>query len=146
MPSPASVASRASPSPGGRVIGQRIVGPQRTQPVGPFHQHDGIQRILPVQFGQRIGPIQPPQIVVKDRTNFRVVDLHQGEGRAGHLHRRIVRRRAQERPGQRGLAGAQRTFQQDAVARRAPASQARGQRFGRGKIGQGNDRTAASGI
>ena len=118
---------------------QSALRPQRTQAIRPFHQHDSVQCVLPIQFGQRIGPIQAPQIVVEHRTDFRVVNLHQRKRRAGHLHCRIVRRRAQKRPGKGGLPGAQRPLQQDAIARMRNGGQSPGQRFGRGEVGQRND-------
>ena len=78
------------------------------------------------------GPVQPPQVEVMHRTDARVVALHQREGRARHLQRRVAARRAQECARESGLAGAQLALQQD----RIPGPRQRGNRGGQSLRGR----------
>ena len=85
---------------------------------------------------QAARPVQPPQVEMMHRAERRVVALHQGEGRARHLQRRIAGGGAQEGAGERGLAGAELAFQQDRIARPRQGGHRGGERLGRREVGQ----------
>ena len=68
--------------------------------------------------------------------NRRVVFLHQGIGRAGHLQRRLVGGTADQGASQRGFAGPQGPFQQDGIPGAKAGRDLLAERLGRGKIRQ----------
>ena len=133
---PDSTARRLSLAGRMQCHGQCVGRPQCAQPVRPFHQHDAVARLLPAEFCQSAGPVQPPEIEVVHRADPRVVALHQGEGRAWHLQRRIAARRAQERASECALAGAEYALQQDRVARPRQRGHRSRQRFRGREVGQ----------
>ena len=62
-----------------------------------------------------------------------VVGLHQGEGWRGHLERRVAGQATQQGAGQRALAGAERAFEQQGVARPQDSGQPLGEALGGGE-------------
>ena len=71
------------------------------------------------------GVLEAVEVEMPEDAARRVVDLDQGEGRAGHDQRRIARGGAQDGAGQRGLADAEPALQGHDVARPAGARRAR---------------------
>jgi hypothetical protein len=106
------------------------------QTVRPLNQHDAITRLVPPQFFQPGGTVQPPQIEMMNRAQAGFVFLDQGEGRAGHLQRRIAGGGAQEGARERALAGPQWPFQQHGIADPREPSQRGGKRLRRRQVRQ----------
>ena len=146
--SPTALRCRVSPGAGLQLHPQRIDRPQIAEPVRPFHQHDVIAGLVPAEFVQRVGSAQPPQIEMVHRTERGLVALHQGEGGAGHLQRRVAGRGAQEGAGEGRLAGTERAFQQDDVALARQRRHGGGEVLGRGRglAGRSGGRRASRAI
>lgn len=109
--------------------GQRPIRCQMPQPVRPFDEDDIVTRIVPAEFDQPVRAGQPPKIEMMHGAARGVVALHQGEGRAGDFKGRGCGCGPQQSAGEFGLAGAQRTFQQDGI----PGAHQRGHPVGEGK-------------
>src|SRR5690349_18417351 len=75
----------ASLAGNGQRDGEAIGGQQGAQPVCPFHQGDAVgARFLPAQLVDLLGFLEAIEVEVPEDAARRVVDLGQGEGRAGH--------------------------------------------------------------
>ena len=101
---------------------ERDVEPVGRQEAGgavrPFDQHDGVLRqVVEAELGEFGRARQAVEVGMHHRKLRQVVGLHQREGRARHLDRRIVREVADERAREHGLAGAEVARERDQVAR-----------------------------
>ncbi len=93
--------------------------------------------LLPAQLEDLFRRLEAVEIEVPVGALRRLVDLDQGEGRAGHDQRRIAGRRAQDGAGERGLAGAELALQPDDVAGFQARGQGGAELLGRGLVGEG---------
>ena len=75
-----------------------------------------LRQIVEAELGELAGPGQPVEIGMHQRKARQFVGLHQREGRARHRDVRIVGEVADQRAGERGLAGAEIAGQRHQVA------------------------------
>src|SRR5690242_17685924 len=80
-----------------------MLGQQPPQPLRPFDQHDALgQGIFPAELVDLFGRLQAIEIEMPKGAALSLIDLEQGEGRAGHDQVGIAGCRAQDGAGQRG--------------------------------------------
>ena len=116
---------------------QRVVGPLR-----PFHQRDGVLGgVVPSQLHQLLPAAEAIEIRVDDGAGRALIGLHERESGARNLEVGIVGQQADERAGERRLAGAEPTRQRHEIAGAQLIRENPGETFGRRVIVQ-KDRPA----
>src|SRR5258708_29063037 len=85
-----------------------MLGQEIAKPLWPFDQHDALgQGVFPAQLEDLLGRLETIEVEVPKGALRRLVNLDQGEGRAGHDQLVVAGRGAQDGAGQRGLAAAE---------------------------------------
>ena len=130
---------RTALRPVAEIEGERDVGVGESvaAALGPLDEDDaGRPRLVEAELVdlRRIG--QAIEVGVGDCQAAGGIGLYQREGRARHLERRVVGERAQQRPRQRRLAGAEIALEAHHVARRQRHGDVLGEADGRRLVGQ----------
>jgi len=118
LPTRAAPTDRAAPfAPWFQRYLNRLSRRQRAEPLWPFDHHCAVsQGVLQAELERFFGTVQPVKIEMGEQTFGALVGLHQGVGRAGGF---LVGPGpgAHHAASQGGLAGAQRSPQQQGVSR-----------------------------
>ena len=87
---------------------QPVRAGQPAKPVGPFHHQQGARAgLIPAQIKNFVFVFNAIEIRMDDGKARTLINLHQGEGGAGHFEVRLLCQPPDQRAGKAGFAGAQ---------------------------------------